>query len=47
MQCQSRAPYFLYVMKRVLKVIETVCSIDLEPLLFVHGDARVKSIRNC
>jgi hypothetical protein len=34
MERQSRAPYFLYAVMRVLKIVEVVWSIDLEPLTF-------------
>jgi hypothetical protein len=34
MECRSRAPYFMYAVIRVMKVIEDVWSVDQEPLAF-------------
>jgi hypothetical protein len=44
MEHRSGAPFFLYAVIRILKVIEVVWNIDREPLAFYTRDTRAEII---
>jgi hypothetical protein len=44
MERRSGAPCFLYAVMRVLKVIESIWSIDCEPLTFFHAALHVLKV---